>query len=78
MRMLLDGIAGLRFLYKGHFLHFFAIFEAHISFYKLLPVMIKKRSDYKKKSHDFIVKSVIWQSFGRNIKTFNQLKFTIK
>lgn len=78
IRMLLDGIAGLRFLYKGRFLHFFAIFEAHISFYKLLPVMIKKRSDYKKKSHDFIVKSVVWQSFGLKIKTFKNLKSIIK
>lgn len=33
-RLLLDGLAGLQFILKGQFKHFFAILNAHFSFYR--------------------------------------------
>ena len=43
IRMVLDGIAGIKFIFEGKFNHFFAILEAHSSFYKHYGRMSKKR-----------------------------------
>ena len=42
-RMVLDGIAGIKFIFEGKFNHFFAILEAHSSFYKHYGRIRKKR-----------------------------------
>ena len=43
IRLILDGIAALKFLFSGQPNHFFAVFRAHKSFYQTLPKTIKKR-----------------------------------
>ena len=43
VRMILDGIAGLKFIFEGKFNHFFAILEAHASFYRHFGRIRKKR-----------------------------------
>lgn len=42
-RMVLDGLAGIKFIFEGKFNHFFAILEAHTSFYKHYGKIRKKR-----------------------------------
>ncbi len=42
-RMLLDGIAGIRFLTEGKWSHFTAVIKAHFSFYKNMKVLQRKR-----------------------------------
>ena len=43
IRMLLDGLAGVKFLSSGQFAHCLAIIRAHVSFYKLFFKNYKKR-----------------------------------
>ena len=42
-RLLLDGVAGFRFLTEGKFSYTLAVLKAHFSFYAALPKMLKKR-----------------------------------
>ncbi|SCX95263.1 hypothetical protein SAMN05192588_0407 [Nonlabens sp. Hel1_33_55] len=43
LRLLLDGVAGFKFLFELKFKHFVAIIKAHISFYGQFNELIKKR-----------------------------------
>ena len=42
-RMVLDGVAGIRFIFFGQFDHLFSILKAHFSFYKNLSLFLGKR-----------------------------------
>ena len=42
-RLLLDGIAGLRFIYEGKVNHCIAVLSAHKSFYRRIPAYLKHR-----------------------------------
>ncbi|WP_108867161.1 glycosyltransferase family 2 protein [Aquimarina aquimarini] len=73
IRMLLDGLAAFRFLLQGKFSHFFAIFKAHMSFYKNLSTLCKKRKKLSKTGKYYTYFSVVWQYFILKRKHFNQL-----
>lgn len=73
LRMVLDGLAALRFIFKGQFLHFFAIFKAHISFYRFIPEMKTKRKQLTKRNQNFSVKSIVWDSFIMKTKKYSEL-----
>ena len=65
-RMLLDGVAGIKFLTEGKTLHFFAILKAHGFFYLKFLKFLKKRSKSSKpskKSNYFQRKSILWDYF---------------
>ena len=47
-RMILDGIAGIRFLTEGKFSYFFAVLKAHFHFYSKFFYYIKLRNTEKK------------------------------
>ena len=47
-RMVLDGIAAIRFLLRGEFSLFFAVFRAHMVFYTMIPGTLTKRSVERK------------------------------
>ncbi len=42
-RLILDGLAGMSFLFQGKWKHTVAIIRAHFSFYRLLPTFLVKR-----------------------------------
>ena len=67
-RLMLDGIAGIKFLIELRPIHTFAIVKAHVSFYKNLPLFLKKRRKLYKKQAYFLHISIVWQYFvlGRN------------
>lgn len=75
LRLLLDGIAGIKFIVELRPIHTWAILKAHISFYYSLPKMLKKRKaiSYKqtKYYHCF---SIVWQHFILRRKTFSEIK----
>lgn len=73
-RMLLDGVAGIKFLVEGKFLHFFAIIKAHFSFYTYLPKFVTKRKKTAGTKKYYTISSVVWQYFILKRKLFNQLK----
>jgi len=75
IRMLLDGIAALRFLFLGKPKHFIAIFEAHLGFYSLSREMLSKRKRIKKKKQYFTTYSIVWHSFLLKVNKFSEIKF---
>ncbi|MFK7833498.1 MAG: glycosyltransferase family 2 protein [Winogradskyella sp.] len=63
IRMKLDGIAAVRFLLQLKPHYFFAIFKAHLSFYKNLNRLLKERKQLPKRPNYFETKSIVWSYF---------------
>lgn len=77
-RMLLDGMAAMKFLFGGEFKNFGAVFRAHIYQYMHLRTLLKKRSALKKSTTEFNGKGVydgniIWAFYGKGIRRFSDL-----
>lgn len=72
-RLLLDGIAALKFVFEGKTSHCLAILKAHFSFYKKLPTFVKKRKKSGVKKKYYTISSVVWQYYFLNKKLFNHL-----
>lgn len=62
MRLTLDGIAGIQFIFKGKFTHCFAVLKAHIYFYHLIYYTLKKRGEIQKENY-FHTKSIVFNYF---------------
>ncbi|RMG16980.1 MAG: glycosyltransferase family 2 protein [Bacteroidetes bacterium] len=79
VRLLLDGLWGLRSLMRGDFPTIWAIIRAHFHFYGHLPYWHKRRKQIytlkKPTRHQagYFPRSVVWQYFGRGKKTFAEL-----
>jgi len=76
-RLLLDGLAGIKFLLDGKPTHTFAIIKAHFSFYGMMKQNSKKRITTK---HNVKIKgiypnSILKAYYLKKIKTFKQLNF---
>jgi GT2 family glycosyltransferase len=63
VRMLLDGIAALRFLLQLKPNHFFAILKAHGSFYLNLGRILSQRKILPKRSNYYETSSIVWSFF---------------
>lgn len=74
MRMVLDGLAGIKFLAEGKFSHFYAILQAHSAFYLNFKKIHLKRKGLPKNSNYFQLKSIIWSYFCLRRKEFPKLK----
>ena len=73
-RLLLDGIAGIKFLIELRPIHTFAILKAHFSFYKNFFKFLRKRKKLQKKLNYNLHTSVVWQYFVMKRKKYEQLK----
>jgi GT2 family glycosyltransferase len=58
IRLILDGVAGIKFLFQGKIKHFLAIIKAHFSFYRLFSINYKKRSSIQSNKY-YKLKSVV-------------------
>ncbi|RZS93966.1 glycosyltransferase family 2 protein [Aquimarina brevivitae] len=73
VRLVLDGIAGIKFVFEGKFSHFIAILQAHFDFYKNLRILVNKRKKRWATKKYYLISSVIIQYYiYKNIK-FDQL-----
>lgn len=72
-RLILDLIAAIRFIFLGKFRHFWAVFRAHMSYYRYLPLMAAKRKKQSYLKKYYLVTSVVWSHFVNGIRTFNDL-----
>lgn len=73
-RLLLDGVAGTKFLFEGHVKDFFAVIHAHFSFYFTLGRHRKKRKALQQKDTSNIYqRSIVYQHYMKGVKTFSQL-----
>lgn len=71
-RMILDGIAGIRFLTQGKFGHTFAILKAHFSFYCLSLKYLKKRKDFQTQQY-YTVKSIVFLYYIKKLLVFKEI-----
>ena len=77
-RMILDGIAGAKYLASLKGKHFVAILKAHFAYYGSLSTLNKKRKHIKSVSGEFnktgfYKASLLWAYFFKGIKTFKGL-----
>lgn len=73
-RLVLDGIAGIKFALELRPVHTWAIVKAHFSFYRYFYRFLKKRKKLQKKSDYNLHTSVVWQYFILGRKKFEDLK----
>lgn len=69
VRMLLDGIAGVHFIFQGKFSHCLAILKAHFAFYSLFSRTYKKRAPFQSKQY-YTLKSIVISYYINNGKVF--------
>ena len=72
IRLCLDGLAGIQFLFKGKVTHTFAILKAHFYFYHLIGRNLKKRNNSQKTNY-YYTKSIVWKYFVQKKNTFNRI-----
>ena len=70
-RLILDGVAGIQFLFQGKFKHFTAILKAHFSFYSLFFMHYKKRSGFNSEKY-YKIKSIVFQYYVKAGKVFEK------
>jgi GT2 family glycosyltransferase len=63
IRLILDGIAGIKFLFEFKPLHTFAIIKAHFSFYSHLNYLLKHRNRTKNKVNYYQKTSIVFDYF---------------
>ena len=73
MRLLLDAVAGARFLCYFQLFHFWAIIRAHLSYYANLSKTLKKRGNTKKFQKYHGVTSIVWSYFVKGRKAYSLL-----
>ncbi|MEM8845760.1 MAG: glycosyltransferase family 2 protein [Bacteroidota bacterium] len=73
MRLLLDGIAAVRFVFQFKFNHSAAVLRAHLSFYRNFRKMYKKREKANFILNYYSTKSIVWSHFVHQINNFNIL-----
>ncbi len=71
LRLVLDGIAGIKFIFQGKFKHCFAIIKAHFHFYHLISKNLKKRNSVQKENY-FHTKSIVYSYFVKGGKVFER------
>ncbi|WP_298154264.1 glycosyltransferase family 2 protein [Flavobacterium sp.] len=71
-RMVLDGLAGMQFVVKGKWKHFFAILQAHGAFYRLFSSAYRKRASFQSKEY-YKIKSIVVAYYVQGKKTFLKL-----
>ena len=85
LRLVLDGIGGIRFLFRGQWNLTLSIIKAHFSIYKNLPSIVERRNLETKKIKSLRIgparnqviypRPLIWDYFLGGKKTFSKLKF---
>jgi GT2 family glycosyltransferase len=72
-RLFLDGVAGLKFIGEGKFIHTWAILRAHASFYKLAVKMMKKRQETPTYKPYYKTQSIVFLHFVLGKKHFDEI-----
>jgi GT2 family glycosyltransferase len=82
LRLKLDGLAAIVFLFQGKFAHFKAVFNAHMSFYGLMKSSRIERKKWSHLTHQATIGrydgSILWANYIQKVKKFgalNQRKF---
>jgi len=73
VKLVLDGIAGITFLFQGKPMHSFAVLKSHVSFYRRLPILLRQRNTVPNNRNYFQTKSIVWSYYITKNKTFKSL-----
>jgi len=73
IRLILDGIAGIKFIFEFKFVHCMSIIRAHFSFYKHLSTLLKKRKTLTQSKNYYYLNSIVWSYFIKRKRDFNRL-----
>lgn len=79
IRLILDGVAGLKFILSGQFSHMIAILKAHFHFYRMIKSFKKKRQNNLSKTSKITIpeiysKSIVWQGFVKKQNKYSDLQ----
>ncbi|MBT8288187.1 MAG: glycosyltransferase family 2 protein [Flavobacteriaceae bacterium] len=72
-RLILDGIAGLKFLFEVQGSHTLAVLRAHWSFYNSIARMKSFRKDQNHQKNYFAKRSIVWSYFVKGIREYSRL-----
>jgi len=80
LRMVLDGVAAVKFIVGLNYREFWAVVKAHASFYRNLGTLIRKRKITQKqvivgKHPEVYSKSIMWKFFIQKKRKFSDLNF---
>lgn len=70
-RLFLDGLAGVQFIFKGKFVHCWAIIKSHFAFYSLINKNLKKRKGIASKNY-YRSESIVYRYFIKNGTVFEK------
>ena len=73
IRLLLDGVAAMRFVLQLKLSHCFAILRAHLSFYRHFGKMYRKREKANFILNYYPTKSIVWSHFVHHKNTYDVL-----
>ena len=73
-RLILDGVAGLKFFVELRPIHTLAVMKAHFSVYRSFFKFLKKRKMLQKKYDYNLHTSIVWQYFLLRRRKFRQLR----
>ncbi|MFB9058183.1 glycosyltransferase family 2 protein [Mariniflexile ostreae] len=73
IRLILDGVAALKFLFELKLLHILAILKAHLSFYAHLPRLLKQRKAIKNKKKYYQTASIVLEFHLNRKRKFKEL-----
>tara|TARA_R110002167_G_scaffold237673_4_gene442853 strand:- start:3425 stop:4426 length:1002 start_codon:yes stop_codon:yes gene_type:complete len=73
IRLLLDGVAALRFVIQLKFDHCVAILRAHLSFYRQFNKMYHKREKANFIKKYYLIRSIVWSHFVHHVAKFSDL-----
>ena len=73
-RLILDGVAGIKFLLELRPIHTWAIIKAHLSLYINFYKFLKKRRKLQKKYDYNLHTSIVWQYFILQRRIFKKLR----
>ncbi|GAA4301876.1 glycosyltransferase family 2 protein [Aestuariibaculum suncheonense] len=74
IRLVLDGIAGIKFVIEIKPKHTFAVLKAHFSFYGHLRTLLKQRKQIKNKTKYYHRTSIVFDYFVNSRKHFKNLE----
>lgn len=72
-RLVLDGLAAVKFILEFKFAHVFAILKSHLSFYTHLPKALKARQTLTQKTNYYQTKSIVWSYYLKNLRNYTDL-----
>ena len=70
IRLILDGIAGFKYLCELKPKHAFALIKAHLAFYRRLPKLLKQRKSNNPSVKYYQKNSIVWLYYIKRKTTF--------